>query len=431
MGARTHCCLDGYSLSSKERVRLNSTASKHAEDSHLPLAGVRILEMGQLIAGPFAGFHLAAFGAEVIKIEPPGRGDPMRTWRRLDGDTSLWWYSIARNKKSITLDLRQPEGQEIVRRLVRSGSDVLIENFRPGRMEEWGLDFETLRAAEPRLVMTRISGYGQTGPYAERPGFAAVAEGIGGLRYVTGEPGRPPVRAGISLGDTLAGLHAALGTLVAIYQRDAGGSGKGQLVDTAIYESVFNVMESLLPEYDRFGHVRERSGAKLEGIVPSNTYRCRDGRYVIVGGNGDSIFRRLMQAVGRADMAEDARFAQNPGRVEHEAEIDAAIERFAADHSLDDMLDILQRADVPAGPIYSIEDIVRDPQYLSRGMFETVELPNGTPLRVPRVVPILSESEAKTRWVGPRLGAHNDEVYGELLGMNVEERRSLHERGVI
>ena len=387
--------------------------------------------MGQLIAGPFAGFQLAAFGAEVIKIEPPGRGDPMRTWRKLDGDTSLWWYSIARNKKSITLDLRQPDGQEIVRRLLRAGADVLIENFRPGRMEEWGLDFETLRAIQPRLVMARISGFGQTGPYADRPGFAAIAEGIGGLRYVTGEPGRPPVRAGISLGDTLAGLHAALGTLVAIYQRDAGGSGKGQLVDTAIYESVFNVMESLLLEYDRYGHVRERSGAKLEGIVPSNTYRCRDGKYVIVGGNGDSIFRRLMRAIGRPDMADDARFAHNPGRVEHEAEIDAPIERFAAEHTSEEMQNILMGADVPTGPIYSIEDIARDPQYLSRGMFETVELPNGTPLRVSRVVPMLSDFEATTRWIGPRLGAHNDEVYGDLLGMDASERASLHERGII
>ena len=410
---------------------MNTAASGSAEDPSLPLSGVSVLEMGQLIAGPFAGFQLAAFGADVIKIEPPGRGDPMRTWRKLDGDTSLWWYSIARNKKSITLDLRKPEGQEIVRRLIRAGSDVLIENFRPGRMEEWGLDYETLRAAEPRLVMTRISGYGQTGPYADRPGFAAVAEGIGGLRYVTGEPGRPPVRAGISLGDTLAGLHAALGTLVAIYQRDAGGTGKGQLVDTAIYESVFNMMESLLPEYDRFGHIRERNGAKLEGIVPTNTYRCSDGKYAIVGGNGDSIFQRLMRAIGRADMAEDARFARNPGRVEHEAEIDAAIERFAAAHTLEETLDTLQRADVPTGPIYSIEDIAHDPQYLSRGMFETVELPNGTSLRLPRVVPILSDAETKTRWIGPRLGAHNEEVYGGLLGMDAGERQSLHERGII
>jgi len=410
---------------------LNTEESDGKKGQRLPLSGVRVIEMGQLIAGPFAGFHLAAFGAEVIKIEPPGSGDPMRTWRKLDGDTSLWWYSIARNKKSITLDLRQPEGQEIVRRLLGTGADVLIENFRPGRMEQWGLDFEALRAIEPRLVMTRISGYGQTGPYADRPGFAAVCEGVGGLRYVTGEPDRPPVRAGISLGDTLAGLHAALGTLVAIYQRDAGGTGKGQLVDTAIYESVFNVMESLLPEYDRLGHVRERSGAKLEGIVPTNTYCCSDGKFVIVGGNGDSIFQRLMRAVGRPDMAEDSRFAHNPGRVEHESEIDAAIERFATEHTSEEMLDILRQADVPTGPIYSIEDIARDPQYQSRGMFELVDIPNGAPLRVPRVVPLLPDADTKTRWVGPRLGAHNDEVYGDLLGMDSTERQSLHERGII
>jgi len=339
--------------------------------------------------------------------------------------------SIGRNKKSITLDLRKSEGQEIVRRLIGAGADVLIENFRPGRMEEWGLGFEALRAIESRLVMTRISGYGQTGPYAKRPGFAAVCEGVGGLRYVTGEPGRPPVRAGVSLGDTLAGLHAALGTLVAIYQRDAGGGGKGQLVDTAIYESVFNVMESLLPEYDRLGHVRERSGAKLEGIVPTNTYVCSDGKFVIVGGNGDSIFQRLMRAVGRPDLAEDARFAHNPGRVEHEAEIDAAIERFATEHTSQEMLDTLRQADVPTGPIYSIEDIVKDPQYQSRGMFESVEIPNAAPLLVPRVVPLLSDADTKTRWVGPPLGAHNDEIYGELLGMDSSERQSLHERGII
>jgi formyl-CoA transferase len=390
-----------------------------------------VLELGQLLAGPFAGCLLAGFGAEVIKVEPPRGGDPMRSWRRLEHGTSLWWYAIGRNKKSITLDLRDPRGAELVRRLVAGGVDVVIENFRPGRMERFGLGFEALRALNPRLVMARVSGYGQTGPYAGRPGFASVAEGIGGLRYVTGEPDRPPVRAGISLGDSLAGLHAALGVLLAIYRRDAGGSGRGQLVDAAIYESVFAMMESLLPEYDRQGHVRERSGAKLEGIVPSSTYRCRDGRYVIVGGNGDSIFRRLMQAVGREDLARDPRLAHNPGRVEHEAEIDAAIERFTSGRSYAEVLEALERADVPAGPIYSIADIASDPHYAARGMFEPVELPDGSRLRVPRLVPLLSETPATTRWAGPELGAHNDEIYGGLLGLGAGEREALRAAGVI
>ncbi len=401
------------------------------EATPLPLAGVRVLELGQLLAGPFAGCLLAGFGAEVIKVEPPGGGDPMRSWRRLEAGTSLWWYSIGRNKKSITLDLRDPRGAELVRRLVAGGVDVLVENFRPGRLEAWGLGFEELRALNPRLVMARLSGYGQTGPYAGRPGFASVAEGIGGLRYVTGEPDRPPVRAGISLGDSLAALHAALGVLVAIYRRDAGGSGRGQLVDAAIYESVFNLMESLLPEYDRQGHVRERSGAKLEGIVPSSTYRCRDGRFVIVGGNGDSIFRRLMEAIGREDLARDPRLARNPGRVEHEAEIDAAIEAFTAERPYAEVLAALERADVPAGPIYSIADIAADPHYAARGMFESVGLPDGSRLRVPRLVPLLSETPATTRWAGPELGAHNDEIYGGVLGLSPAERAALRADGVI
>jgi formyl-CoA transferase len=392
---------------------------------------VRVLELGQLLAGPFAGCLLAGFGAEVIKVEPPEGGDPMRSWRRLENGTSLWWYSIARNKKSITLDLRDPRGAELVRRLVAGGVDVLIENFRPGRMERFGLGFEDLRALNPRLVMARVSGFGQTGPYAGRPGFASVAEGIGGLRYVTGEPDRPPVRAGISLGDSLAGLHAALGVLLAIYQRDAGGSGRGQLVDAAIYESVFAMMESLLPEYDRQGHVRERSGAKLEGIVPSSTYCCRDGQYVIIGGNGDSIFRRLMQAIGREDLARDARLAHNPGRVEREAEIDAAIERWTSEHSSAEVQAALEKADVPAGPIYSIAEIARDPHYAARGMFESVELPDGSRLRVPRLVPLLAETPATTRWAGPELGAHNDEIYGGLLGLGRGEREALRAAGVI
>ncbi len=392
------------------------------------LTGVRVLELGQLIAGPFAGFMLAGFGAEVIKVEPPNGGDPMRGWRMLHEGTSLWWASIARNKKSITLDLREAEGRELLRKLAAK-CDILIENFRPGRMEEWGLGYEVLSKDNPGLIMVRVSGWGQDGPYAKRPGFASVAESIGGLRYIVGDADRPPVRTGISLGDSLAGLHAVIGALTALHHREK--TGRGQIVDTAIYESVFNMMESMLPEYDFFGHVRERSGAKLAGIVPTNTYRCSDGRYVIVGGNGDSIFRRLMRAAGRPDLAADPRLAQNPGRVEHEAEIDRAIEAWTSQHPYDHVVAELEQAEVPAGPIYSIADIAQDPQYLARKMFEQVKLPDGRDLKIPAMVPKLSETPGRTEWIGEALGAHNDEIYGELLGLSDSERASLRERKVI
>lgn len=392
------------------------------------LSGVRVLELGQLIAGPFAGFMLAGFGAEVIKVEPPKGGDPMRSWRMMHEGTSLWWYSIARNKKSITLDLRDKRAHALLKRLVEK-CDILIENFRPGRMEEWGLGYDELKRHNPGLIMVRVSGWGQSGPYASRPGFASVAESIGGLRYVVGDPDRPPVRTGISIGDSLAGLHAVIGALTALHHREK--TGRGQVVDTAIYESVFNMMESMLPEYDFFGHVRERSGAKLAGIVPTNTYRCKDGKYVIIGGNGDSIFQRLMRAVGRPDMAEDPRLATNPGRVQHEAEIDAAIEAFTSQHDYEVVFKALEAAEVPAGPIYSIADIVRDPQYAARKMFEQVTLPGGRELKVPAHVPKLSETPAETRWVGPELGAHNQEVYGELLGLTEAELEELKQSRVI
>jgi formyl-CoA transferase len=386
------------------------------------LQGVRVLELGQLIAGPFAGALLAAFGAEVIKVEPPEGGDPMRGWRMRHDGTSLWWYSIARNKKSITLDLRDPRAPGLLKRLVQK-SDIVLENFRPGRLEEWGLGYDVLSAAQPGLIMVRVSGWGQDGPYASRPGFASVAEGIGGLRYLIGDPDRPPVRTGVSIGDSIAALHAVIGALTALHHREK--TGRGQVVDAAIYESIFQMLESVLPEYDFFGHVRERTGAKLAGIVPTNTYRCRDGKYVIIGGNGDSIFQRLMRVAGRPDLASDARLASNPGRVEHEAEIDAAIEAFTAQHDFDAVLSALQAADVPAGPIYSIADIARDPQYLARSMFESVELPDGSSLKIPAVVPKLSETPAQTEWIGPTLGQHNDEIYGGLLGLTQEERLEL------
>jgi crotonobetainyl-CoA:carnitine CoA-transferase CaiB-like acyl-CoA transferase len=392
------------------------------------LQGVRVLELGQLLAGPFASSLLAAYGAEVIKVEPPGTGDPMRGWRMRHAGTSLWWYSIGRNKKSVTLDLRDARAPELVKRLVEK-CDLVIENFRPGRLEEWGLGYDELSRVRPGLIMVRISGWGQDGPYAGRPGFASVAEGVGGLRHLIGDPDRPPVRTGVSLGDSLAGLHAVIGALTALHHREK--TGRGQVVDTAIYESVFQMLESVLPEYDFFGHVRERTGAKLAGIVPTNTYLCRDGKYIIIGGNGDSIFQRLMRAAGRPDLADDPRLAHNPGRVEHEAEIDAAIGAFTAQHDYDRVIAQLTEADVPAGPIYSIADIARDPQFAARQMFESVTLPDGKPLRIPAVVPKLSETPAKTEWPGPKLGEHNQEVYGELLGLSEAEMAEMRESGLI
>ena len=398
------------------------------DKQQLPLSGVRVLEMGQLIAGPFVGFTLGGFGAEVIKVEPPKVGDPMRGWRMMHGGTSLWWYSIARNKKSITLNLRDERARELLRELVKK-VDILVENFRPGRMEKWGCGYEELRKINPGLIMVRVSGWGQNGPYAEKPGFASVAEGIGGLRYVTGDPDRPPVRTGISLGDSLAGLHAALGALTALRHRDR--TGQGQLVDTAIYESVFNMMESLLPEYDMYQNIRERSGSKLAGIVPSSTYKCKDGKYLIIGGNGDSIFQRLMRAAGRDDLAQDPRMADNQGRVKHEAEIDEVLGSWAAQLTYDEALAALDEAEVPAGPIYSIEDIAKDPQYQARKMFEQVRLPDGAQLKIPAMVPKLGDTPATTRWIGPELGAHNAEIYGDLLGLDEGKRAALETDGII
>jgi len=390
-----------------------------------------VLEMGQLIAAPFAGSMLAGFGAEVIKVEPPLKGDPMRTWRKMKGDTSLWWSSISRNKKSITVDLRQEQGQRIIRELVEKEVDIVVENFRPGRLEEWGLGYEDLKSLNPRLIMVRVSGWGQDGPYSDRPGFASVAEGVAGLRYLTGEPGRPPVRTGISLGDTLAGLHAVIGAMNAVYERDVGGSGQGQLVDTAIYESVFNVMESLLPEFDYLGHVRERSGARLGGIVPSNTYQCRDGKFIIIGGNNDAIFKRFMNAIGREDLAGDPALERNPGRVKEEEKIDSAINEFTSTHSFEEVYECLSKADVPVGPINSIEDIVSDPQFIARDMFEKVSLENGEDLKIPRMVPKLERTPAKTNWAGPKLGEHNQEILVERLGYSESEFKELQKNKIV
>ncbi len=393
-----------------------------------PLAGIKVVELGALIAGPYAAAILAQFGAEVIKIEPPGTGDALRTWRKLHAGTSLWWRSQSRNKKSVTVNLKSPRGQEIVRELVR-GADIVIENFRPGALEAWKLGWDDLSAVNPALIMVRISGYGQSGPYKDRPGFAAIAESMGGLRYVTGYPDRPPVRAGVSIGDTLAGLYGVIGALLAMHHLKVNG-GRGQFIDVALYEAVFGVMESLIPEFAAFGHVRERSGASLPGIAPSSTYPCRDGGYVIVAGNGDSIFKRLMHAIGRPDLAEDPRFARNDGRARASDLLDTAIAAWTREHDLADVLRVLAAADVPTGPIYTAADIYADPHYAARGMIEQHTQADGTPIAIPGVVPKLSATPGGTSWLGPDLGAHTAEVLA-TIGIVGAELAQLRRDGVV
>jgi crotonobetainyl-CoA:carnitine CoA-transferase CaiB-like acyl-CoA transferase len=384
--------------------------------------------MGQLLAGPFAGCVLGYFGAEVIKIEPRG-GDPIRGWREVRDGTSLWWASLARNKKSVTLDLGTPRGQELARALAAK-SDVLIENFRPGTLEKWGMGPAELKALNPELVVARVSGYGQTGPYAAQPGFASVCEGFAGFRHLNGFADRPPVRPNLSMGDTLAGLHAVLGILLALTARLRGKTKSGQVVDVAIYESVFNLLESVVPEYDGAGVVREPSGSTITGIVPTNTYRCADGKYVIIGGNGDSIYQRLMRAIGRPEMAEDPRYATNSKRVANEKEIDAAISAWTGARSSADALGALRKAGVPNGPIYNVADMMADPHFNARGMFESVDV-NGKPLKIPAIPPLLGETPGRTDAPGPALGAHTDEVLEGLLGVSGAARAELRAAGVI
>ena len=393
-----------------------------------PLKGMRVIEMGQLIAGPFTGSILGYFGAEIIKIEPI-TGDPVRYWRLTENNTSYWWHSVSRNKKSITLNLKSAEGIQIAKDLILK-SDVLIENFKPGTLEKWGIGPAELEKENPGLITARISGYGQTGPRSHLPGYASVCEGFGGFRYVNGFPDRPPVRPNLSIGDTLAGLHAAMGVLLAYIQREKDPNNKGQVVDTAIYESVFNLMEAVVPEYSGCGAIREPSGSTITGIVPTNTYVTSDDKHVIIGGNGDSIFKRLMKAIDQPGMAADERFEDNIGRVEHEKEIDAAIEKWTSEHTSEEVLSIMDEVSVPAGPIYSVEDMMKDEHYIARGMFEEVEA-NGRPLKIPAMLPILTETPGGTDWSGPELSQHTNEILSELLGKNAEEIKKLNEGGVI
>ena len=392
-----------------------------------PLAGLKVVELGQLIAGPFAAKTLADFGADVIKIEAPRTGDPLRKWRLLKDGTSVWWQVQSRNKRSVALDLRQAEAQEIVRKLALD-ADVLIENFRPGAMEGWGLGPDELLALNPRLIMLRISGYGQTGPYRDRPGFGVVAEAMSGLRHLTGEPGRVPVRVGVSIGDTLAALHGVIGILLALQHRHA--SGKGQVVDVALYEAVFNCMESLLPEYSAFGAVRGPAGSALPGIAPSNAYACKDGGYALIAGNGDSIFKRLMTVMNRQDLGNDPALADNAGRVARVQEIDAAIGQWTAGLTVEEVLTALESAEVPAGKIYTVADIAADPHYAARGMLQTVQMDDGSELAVPGFVPKLSATPGSKRRNAPTLGQDTDAVLREV-GLTEAQIAALRESGVV
>jgi len=408
---------------------------------HGPLAGMKVLELGTLIAGPFCARMLAEFGAEVIKIESPDSGDPLRQWRILKDGTSLWWSVQSRNKKSLSLNMKSPEGQEIAQRLALD-ADVIIENYRPGVLEKWNLGYESLKAINPATIMVRLSGYGQTGPMRDQPGFGAIGEAMGGLRYVSGHPDRPPVRVGISIGDSVAALHGVIGAMMALRHRDVTGgrwngkrddqciAGQGQMVDVALYESVFNLMESLVPEFDVAGVVRERTGGALPGIVPSNTYTTNDGENIVIAGNGDAIFHRLMKAIQRDDLANDVQLMRNDGRVPRTIEIDGAIQAWCDTQTIDSALSVLQAADVPVGKIYSVRDMLSDPQFLARNMFEQHHFEDGTAVKVPAITPKMSETPGMTQWLGPKLGEHNDEILRDL-GYTDEQMTEFANKNII
>ncbi|WP_171165474.1 CaiB/BaiF CoA transferase family protein [Usitatibacter palustris] len=395
-------------------------------DTPTPLQGLKVVELGTLIAGPYCARLLAEFGAEVIKVETPGEGDPLRKWRKLHDGNSLWWYAQARNKKSVAVNLKAPEGQQIVRELVAK-ADIVVENFRPGTLEKWNLGYEALAKDNPGLIMVRLSGFGQTGPYKDQPGFGAIGESMGGMRYITGYPDRAPVRVGISIGDSLAAMFGVIGALTALHHR--GTSGKGQVVDVALYEAVFAMMESMLPEYGYDASVRERTGASLPGIVPSNTYKCGDGKFVVIGANADSIFKRMMKSIGRADLADDPTLADNAGRVKRTEELDRAIGEWTATVTLEEALAVLAKAEVPSGRIYSIADIAADLHFQARGMIERHKL-GDRDLLLPGVVPKLSATPGRTQWIGPKLGEHTDAVL-RSLGYPDEKITKLREGGII
>jgi crotonobetainyl-CoA:carnitine CoA-transferase CaiB-like acyl-CoA transferase len=393
-----------------------------------PLKGIRVIEIGTLIAAPFAARMMAEFGAEVIKIETPNGGDPLRKWRKLHEGTSLWWYLQSRNKKSVCVNLKSPEGADVIKRLAKD-ADVVIENMRPGALEKLGLGWDVLHAINPKLTMVRISGYGQTGPYRDRPGFGAIGEAMGGIRYTTGDVDGAPARVGVSLGDSLASLHGVIGALMSVL-RVKTGQGDGQIVDVSLVESVFNLMESLVPEYDLLGHVRERSGGALPGIAPSNTYRTEDDGYVVIAGNSDPIFRRLMHLIGRPDLADDPALAHNDGRVKQVAMLDQAITEWTSHHATEHVLAALERAEVPSGRIYSVADIVADPHYQARDMLLPAQLPGGASVKMPGIVPKLSDTPGEVRWQGPTLGEHTGSVLGEL-GFAAEDIERLRREGAV
>ncbi|NRH28834.1 CaiB/BaiF CoA-transferase family protein [Pseudomonas sp. MS19] len=393
-----------------------------------PLAGLKVIELGTLIAGPFASRICAEFGAQVIKVESPDGGDPLRKWRKLYEGTSLWWFVQARNKQSITLNLKHEQGREVLKKLL-SEADILIENFRPGVLEKLGLGWDVLHALNPKLVMVRLSGFGQTGPMKDQPGFGAVGESMGGLRYITGFEDRPPVRTGISIGDSIAALWGVIGALMALRHREVNG-GEGQVVDVALYEAIFAMMESMVPEFDVFGFIRERSGNIMPGITPSSIHTSSDGKHVQIGANGDAIFKRFMQAIGRQDLAEDTTLANNDGRDARRDEIYGVIDRWVAAHSLDEVMAALNAADVPASRIYSAQDMFADPQFLAREMFLSAKLPDGKDFKMPGIVPKLSDTPGSAEWVGPELGEHNEAVLG-ALGYDASAIAELKANGVL